>query len=710
MSREGVIALRLSQSTDRNSNTLHYFLELFQSHIQAEMVCAGMYNVNQRQASLLVAVPAEVEPTSAIIFHYLSKHFAALPDQIPASVMILDHDALDKTPFAIGIFHFDDLDSTDEITWVGALFHEKRTIDDYLLAELGHLGQFMLQMRMSKPASHVRDSSAVLSSLAERMPTLTNEQEIVSTLVDLAFTDHISACALLVYQGDIQNEAFTVINHAEVAGIWGRNLGQGYGIGTRFYLDTDAPIVSILDEERVVHSKSEGVDAYLPPDALLRALLKSPRIRHWMVIALHIPQYPLGVLCLATDRPNPFSVDEIAFYRQIGDLVTPVLAMQLFTRQQRAYQSGREALLNAVNDGIVIAYPQTNGAEVMLVNERFRQIFGFDGEVSGIKLNNLIRHLRIPQTVQHALITTWGSIPFRTTHVQNGEFEMISWDAQPLQIQWYSAPVILPQTQTVIARLYTFHNATPERAAVQVRSAFLSRVSHELRTPLTSISGFAQSILETHGNDLPDNAYEYTQIILDSAQKLKRVFTDLIEITRAYSGETQLNLQPIHLKYTLLTILQNHHGALSSRQITTNINIQDDLPPILADVKLISQVLANLLLNAINFSSIGGDITIQVRPIVSEALPEHVPSYAMLPAVLVSFYDTGPGIEPQDVEQIFEPFFRSDYARRHRIEGAGLGLAVCRSILDLHQGEIWVEPNPPNESGGKLHFTLPIVS
>jgi signal transduction histidine kinase len=127
------------------------------------------------------------------------------------------------------------------------------------------------------------------------------------------------------------------------------------------------------------------------------------------------------------------------------------------------------------------------------------------------------------------------------------------------------------------------------------------------------------------------------------------------------------------------------------------------------DVSRIIQVLTNLLSNAIKYSPEGGVIRVNTTYLAAGAdLPDGAPPDLVLPAVLVSVVDEGKGLQRDDAERVFVPFFRTDDVKKRKIEGVGLGLAVTRSLVEVHRGKIWAVPVPP-ATGGCFLFTLPTV-
>ena len=219
--------------------------------------------------------------------------------------------------------------------------------------------------------------------------------------------------------------------------------------------------------------------------------------------------------------------------------------------------------------------------------------------------------------------------------VQRGEFNMIHPDGFPAAIEWYSAPV--HHDNRVMGRMYIFHDASASRTAANLRANFVSRVSHELRTPLTSIRGFAEFILEELGDELPDLAREYTEIILNSARHLNALFSEVIEITRADTGEMNLHLTNAHLPDLIIDVVALLELSYKERGQIVIMELDDDAPPVSVDDNRITQVLTNLLNNAIKYTP--PDTRIRIRmDLVRHATSRRRPADVVIPAILVTVF------------------------------------------------------------------------
>jgi two-component system sensor histidine kinase KdpD len=225
--------------------------------------------------------------------------------------------------------------------------------------------------------------------------------------------------------------------------------------------------------------------------------------------------------------------------------------------------------------------------------------------------------------------------------------------------------------------------------AERLRSALLSSVSHDLRTPLTAITGAASSLLE--GDTTLDAAtrHDLLQAVYEEAERLQRLVSNLLEVTRLESGAVQVHKEWQLLEEVIGVALARLEAPLRDRPVTTHLPA--DLPLVPFDSLLLEQVLVNLLDNAMKYTPAGSPIEIAAWPSAE--------------GVTVEVADRGAGIPPGDEQRIFEKFYRVQ--RPGERSGAGLGLTICRGIITAHGGRLWAENRPGG--GAALRFTLPIT-
>ncbi|ONN67537.1 sensor histidine kinase KdpD [Herbaspirillum sp. VT-16-41] len=225
----------------------------------------------------------------------------------------------------------------------------------------------------------------------------------------------------------------------------------------------------------------------------------------------------------------------------------------------------------------------------------------------------------------------------------------------------------------------------------RLRNSLLSAISHDLRTPLTSLVGSAD-VLAANAR-LDDDARAMARTISEQSQKMVGLMNNLLDMARLQAGVVTLNRQWNALEELTGSALRLLAKALEGRQVETRIAA--DLPLLRVDAVLLERVLANLVENAIKYSPAGSPITIAAHVEQSDGSRQ----------LKVSVSDQGRGFPPAMTQHAFEKFTRGD--NESSTPGVGLGLAICRAIIEAHQGRIWIAPQEAGQ-GATVCFTLPV--
>ena len=225
--------------------------------------------------------------------------------------------------------------------------------------------------------------------------------------------------------------------------------------------------------------------------------------------------------------------------------------------------------------------------------------------------------------------------------------------------------------------------------AEQQRKNLVADVAHELRTPLSNIQGYVEA--------MRDGVLEHDQATLDTVHAqtmhLGRLVEDLRLLAQTESEDFRLNLEQESLGDVLRHSVEGFRARSSSMDVGLNLDIPDELPMLLLDRTRISQVLGNLLENAVRHSSSGGEVNVVAG--VSEG------------RVVVTVADGGDGIAPEDIAHVFDRFYRADPSRTRATGGAGLGLTIAKKIVEAHGGEIRAES--VKGQGSRFIFELPVT-
>ena len=224
------------------------------------------------------------------------------------------------------------------------------------------------------------------------------------------------------------------------------------------------------------------------------------------------------------------------------------------------------------------------------------------------------------------------------------------------------------------------------------KSEFLASMSHELRTPLNAVIGFSDVLLERMFGALNERQDEYLRDIRNSGQHLLELINEILDLSKVEAGRMELELGPVSLPDAIEHGLTMVRERAASHGITLELDVAPDVGIVWADELKVRQVLLNLLSNAVKFTGDGGTVAITARTVGDE--------------VHVTVRDTGIGVPEPDQERIFEAFQRGGRTPRSGTEGTGLGLTLCKQIVELHGGRIWVTSRPG--AGSTFAVALPL--
>lgn len=235
------------------------------------------------------------------------------------------------------------------------------------------------------------------------------------------------------------------------------------------------------------------------------------------------------------------------------------------------------------------------------------------------------------------------------------------------------------------------------RRQLKLKDQFLSHVSHELRTPIAAVYQFVTILLDGLAGDLGTEQREYLRIALRNVEQLGRMVDDLLEATRAQTDQLRANPVRASAAAMISAAYTQYEQQAADCGVTLVTECPEDLS-LLADPARVHQVLTNLLNNALRFTPVNGSITI-----TAEASPDGN-------SAVISVVDTGPGIDAADVERIFDRLGQAGATATLSAsrQGLGLGLFICRQLVELHGGRIWVDSTPG--AGSAFRFTLPLWS
>jgi PAS domain S-box-containing protein len=250
------------------------------------------------------------------------------------------------------------------------------------------------------------------------------------------------------------------------------------------------------------------------------------------------------------------------------------------------------------------------------------------------------------------------------------------------------ATITLYNLQLLEVEAESRHEA--ERAN-EIKTKFLAMISHELRTPLTSIVGFTTTLLAEDVTWEPDDQRDFILTIQQEANRLHELIDHLLDLSRLEAG--MLSITPeTHSIHEIMKDALPQLKILTS-QHTLTLHLPPDLPPVYVDAKRIAQVLVNLVRNASTYAPAGTEISILANVRAN--------------FMQIKVNDQGPGIPPAEHKKVFKAFQRGAKVENGYPQGAGLGLAICKGLIEAHGGRIWIKKN--NTPGATISFTIPLA-
>jgi signal transduction histidine kinase len=223
----------------------------------------------------------------------------------------------------------------------------------------------------------------------------------------------------------------------------------------------------------------------------------------------------------------------------------------------------------------------------------------------------------------------------------------------------------------------------------RLKSNFISTMSHELRTPLTSVIGYSEMMLEGLGGPLTTEQRDYLSIIMEKGENLLQLITSILDLTKVEAGRMRLVLSEIEVAQFVADAAATILPAARKKKIALSCEVGRDLPRMACDREKLRQALLNLLSNALKFTPTGGAIVVSAQ-------------HAGGDRIAIGVRDTGIGIPVEHLDKIFDVFYQVDSSNTREYGGAGLGLALVKSFVEAHGGEVQVRSTP----GTGSTFTL----
>ncbi len=351
-----------------------------------------------------------------------------------------------------------------------------------------------------------------------------------------------------------------------------------------------------------------------------------------------------------------------------------------------------EVIIDNLADGLLVV---DFSGKISLTNPALGELFGLNGQnlkskdIKSHFPSEMIELFHLVKGCEHEVYSSEISLPDRRT---------VKAVATPIH-KWESED----SYNVCLGAIILVRDITYEKEVDNLKTDFISTVSHELRTPMTSILGFAKIIKKKLEKSVfptcnaPDKKTKkaMTQvqdnigIIVSEGQRLTELINDVLDIAKMESGKIDWKKVPVEMSEVINTSIQTTTPLWEPKGLKMSVDVDEKLPVLYGDRDRILQVLVNLISNAVKFTN-SGSITCTARASYDE--------------IMVSVSDTGSGISPDDQKKVFERFKQAGDTLTGKPKGTGLGLPICKQIVDHHNGRIWVDSKLGE--GSSFHFTL----
>jgi PAS domain S-box-containing protein len=408
----------------------------------------------------------------------------------------------------------------------------------------------------------------------------------------------------------------------------------------------------------------------------------------------------IGIINLYLKEGHRRDEKEEDFLHAIADVLVGMIQRKQVEEALKRSSEFSSTVLDSMNDSLCII--DANNLSIVGANSVFLRELGLSEEdVIGRACYETTHHrpdpCKPPNDICPLLETVKTGKHSVVEHLHYGK------DGKKVYVEVSTSPIMDEKgriTQVVhVSRDITERKLAEERLkqvnielkkADELKTQFLSVVSHELRTPITPMNAQLQMILAGYFGDVTENQKKSLEMIRRNTTRLDRLIGDVLDISKLEAGVMKFNMAAANLN----EIVENAVETMKIQAWDKNLKLtlkEEKVPEITIDKDRITQVIINLINNAIKFTDAGGIIEVELSGNTDHAL--------------VKVKDSGIGIKKEDQQKLFTPFQQVDSSYTRKYEGSGLGLAICKRIVTYHGGKIWIESEPGK--GSTFQFIIP---
>lgn len=723
-------SLALASSVDFQQ-TLDRICQVAQDITASHTVTLYLYNPDDNLFVRASQLGYDVSPDAAAYIRPQGMTYSVLHSRQPVLVQnTLDHPSVSPRVVHRGVRSLIAVPVISRAQVMGVLYVNSREVNAYDDEDVQVVSALASQAAATIENARLLDETLATARVLERrarnlvminristdLTSLLDPYEIFNVtakhMVDLMDVDH---CSVLIFE-EGAGMGMVVAEYPQT-GTVGQRLSRTDNPAIDRVLTTKKPLaVTDILEEPLMEPARETL-----AEMGVRALLIAPLVARDQVIGT------IGLDVL--HRPYEFSGEEQELCRTIAaqaaiatsnarllyDLQQQSRALTRKSQELAAESSKLDAILTNMADGLVVT---DLAGRIMLSNPAFKTI-------AGLPIGRSLRGRLLDETFSlltlRAVIADAMDNPDQITaaNLDLADGRVLKATASALRMRQGGAMFQESQLKGVVTVL---RDITHEVEVDRLKTEFISAVSHELRTPLTSILGFANLIRsrfrrriapfvagDAKARQTADRILENLAIIETESQRLTRLINDLLDIAQMESGRVEWHMGDVDVGQVIRDSVTAAAALAREKGLTVNLAVLAPLPSVWGDRDRLVQVMTNLLSNAIKFTDEGEiGVSSWVWTADASASPSpHSPPDLQPPALVVSVTDTGVGIATKDLPLIFERFRQLGDVLTEKPKGTGLGLPICKEIVEHHEGAIWVESEVG--VGSTFSFALPLV-
>jgi len=356
-----------------------------------------------------------------------------------------------------------------------------------------------------------------------------------------------------------------------------------------------------------------------------------------------------------------------------------LLQIQLLQRQK----NNAEAVIQGIGDCVIVT---DHFGRLVTANSAAEKLFGFTFDSQSCEsVDSLIDNSEFIELLAKSRKAELASI----------KHQIILQTSESQKVFDCIISCVKDTRQQLCGVVAVLHDITEEREISQAKNDFVSHVSHELKTPLASINAYAEMLIDGEASD-EDTLKQFCTVIQTQAERLNRLIEDILNISRIESGLTKVSKQQISLAMLIKDNIEMIESYAQEKNITVNARTPIIFDQVLADKDMISQVIVNLLSNAVKYTTQDGTVSIETSVNDTDR------------TVSFTVTDTGPGIPADEVDFVFDKFYRVKTNEKYA-KGTGLGLNLVKQIVEtVHNGRVFVTST--QGQGSTFGFELPLAA